>query len=205
MPWRAAAPEAGERRYRETCAYRGKANDANLFQSIFRGGESRGRYPESFDHLLALTLNRIAEVRVEREDLIRQRDLLRRKRTALERGGWTFDAVQGMPPDAGALATELNAITAQLKGVGADAGVSQAHLGIVADSLGETERQLWAEEIALSLDAMNIQRDPGDPSARRIALEELHNARGWRLVMLPLMITPGEIPPREDFVTAAER
>lgn len=54
----------------------------NLFQSIFPGGESRGRYPESFDHLLALALNRIAEVRVEREDLIRQRDLLRRKRSA---------------------------------------------------------------------------------------------------------------------------
>lgn len=159
----------------------------------------------AFDHLLALALNRIAEVRVEREDLIRQRDLLRRKHAAMDRAGWTFDAGQGAPPDAVALATELDSITAQLEGLGADAGVLQVHLGIVADSLGEAERQLWAEEIDLSLDAMNIQRDPGDPSARRIALEELHNARGWRLVMLPLMIAPGEIPPREDFVTSAER
>ncbi|UHD16621.1 hypothetical protein [Thiocapsa bogorovii] len=52
---------------------------------------------------------------------------------------------------------------------------------------------------------MNIRRAVGDPSARRIVLGELHNALGRRLVMLPLMITPGEIPPREDFVAAAER
>ncbi|RKT46165.1 hypothetical protein [Thiocapsa rosea] len=159
----------------------------------------------AFDHLLALALNRIAEVRVEREDLMRQRDLLRRKRTALERGGWTFEATQTTPGDPAALMGELNTITAQLAALGTDDGVLRAHLGIVADSLAEAERRFWAEELDLSLDAMNIRRDPGQPSARRIVLKELHNARGWRLVMLPLMITPDEIPPREDFVAAAER
>ena len=159
----------------------------------------------AFDHLLVLALTRIAEVRVEREDLIRQRDLLRRKRAAFERGGWTFETEQGTPEDPAALAAELDAITAQLAVLGADEGVLRAHLGIVADSLAEAERQFWAEELGLSLDAMNIRRDAGEPSARRIVLNELHNARGWRLVMLPLMIAPGEIPPREDFVAAAER
>jgi hypothetical protein len=150
-------------------------------------------------------LARIAEVRVEREDLMRQRDLLRRKRAALERGGWTFAEAQGAPPDPAALMAELDAITAQIAALGADDGVLRAQLGIVADSLAEAERQFWAEELDLSLDAMNIQRDPGEPSARRIVLKELHNARGWRLVMLALTIAPGEIPPREDFVAAAER
>lgn len=159
----------------------------------------------AFDHLLVLALNRIAEVRVEREDLIRQRDLLRRKHAALERGGWTFEEAQGAPPDPAALMAELDAITAQLAVLGTDEGVLRAHLGIVADALAESERQFWAEELALSLDAMNIRRDAGDPSARRIVLKELHNARGRRLVMLPLIITPGEIPPREDFVATAER
>jgi hypothetical protein len=159
----------------------------------------------AFDHLLVLALTRIAEVRVEREDLIRQRDLLRRKRAALERGGWTFEAAQGAPPDPAALMAELDAITAQLAVVGADEGVLRAHLGIVADALAEAERRFWSEELDLSLDAMNIRRDAGDPSARRIVLEELHNARGRRLAMLPLVITPGEIPPRKDFVAAAER
>jgi hypothetical protein len=159
----------------------------------------------AFDHLLALALNRIAEVRVEREDLIRQRDLLRRKRATLERGGWTFAEAQGGPPDPAALMAELDAITAQLAVLGADEGILHAHLGIIADSLAEAERQFWSEELDLSLDAMNIRRDAGEPSARHIVLNELHNARGWRLVMLPLMITPGEIPSREDFVAAAER
>lgn len=159
----------------------------------------------AFDHLLALALARIAEVRVEREDLIRQRDLLRRKRAALERGGWTFAEAQDASPDPAALMAELDAITAQLTALGADDGVLQAQLGIVADSLAEAERQFWAEELDLTLDAMNIRRDAGEPSARRILLKELHNARGWRLVMLPLMIAPGEIPPREDFVAAAAR
>ncbi|CRI67173.1 conserved hypothetical protein [Thiocapsa sp. KS1] len=159
----------------------------------------------AFDHLLALALSRIAEVRVEREDLMRQRDLLHRKRASLERGGWTFDAAQGAPPDPAALMADLEGITAQLAVLGADDGLLRAHLGIVADSLAEAERQFWADDLDLSLDAMNIRRDAGEPSARRIVLKELHNARGWRLVMLPLMITPGEIPPREDFVAAAER
>ena len=38
----------------------------------------------AFDHLLSLALTRIAGMRVEREDLKRQRDLLRRKLAALE-------------------------------------------------------------------------------------------------------------------------
>jgi hypothetical protein len=131
--------------------------------------------------------------------------VLRRKRAALERGGWTFEEAQGASADPVALMADLDVIKAQLAVLGTDEGILRAHLGIVADSLAEAGRQFWAEELDLSRDAMNIRRDAGEPSARRIVLKELHNARGWRLVMLPLMITPGEIPPREDFVAAAER
>lgn len=59
--------------------------------------------------------------------------------------------------------------------------------------------------MALSLDSMNIQRDARDSSARRIALGELHNARGCTAVMLPISLAPGVLPLREDFVTAAQR
>ena len=52
---------------------------------------------------------------------------------------------------------------------------------------------------------MNIQRDARDPTARRIELWELRNARGRRAVMLPLCVAPGDLPEREDFVTAAQR
>jgi hypothetical protein len=159
----------------------------------------------AFDHLLTLALARIAEVRVEREDLLRQRDLLRRKLAALEQGGWSFDAPEGAPPDPAVLEADLGAISAQLDALGADHGVLHTHLGIVADSLAEAERQLWVENIVLSLDAMNIQRDAGDPSVRRIVLQELHNVRGRSAIMIPISIDPSELPPREDFITAAQR
>jgi hypothetical protein len=169
-------------------------------------GETRRQLKRrAFDHLLTLALTRIAEAREEREDLLHQRDLLRRKCEALECGGWGFGAPEGTPPDAAAVSAELDAISAQLDSLGADGGVLHAHLGIVAESLGEAERQLWAEDIVLSLDSMNIQRDAADPSARRIALQELHNAHGRRMVMLPISLTPRDLPQREDFVTAAQR
>ena len=159
----------------------------------------------AFDHLLSLALARIGEVTVERAELKRERDLLRRKLTALERGGWGFEQTEGAPPDAATLIAELDGITAELDVLGADPDVLKAHLAIVDGLLSEAERQLWAKEITLSLDSMNIQRDAQDPSARRIVLQELHNARGQRLVMLSLTIMPGDLPPREDFVTAAQR
>lgn len=173
-----------------------------------RGSEEETRRQlkrRAFDHLLGLALTRIAEVRVEREDLTRQRDLLRRKLTALERGGWGFDAPEGGHADPAALTTELDAVTAQLDTLGADEGVLGAHLEIVAGLLGEAQRQIWAEETTLYLDSMNIQRDARDPSARRIVLQELRNARGHSVVMLPISIAPADLPPREDFVTAAQR
>ncbi len=159
----------------------------------------------AFDHLLSLALSRIAEARVERADLTRQRDLLRRKLTMLERGGWGFDAPEGEQPDPAALTNELDAITAQLGAIGSDAGVLRAHLDMVAELLGEADGQLRTDELTLYLDPMNIQRDARDPSARRIVLQELRNARGRTAVMLPIAIAPAELPSREDFVTAARR
>ena len=159
----------------------------------------------AFDHLLSLALTRIAEGRVKREDLKRQSDLLRRKLAALERGGWGFDAPEGAPPDSATLATELDTVTAQLHSLGADADVLKVHLETVAELLGEAPSRIWADEITLYLDPMNIQRDARDPSARRIVLQELHNAQGRSAVMLPISITPEELPKREDLVTAAQR
>jgi hypothetical protein len=159
----------------------------------------------AFDHLLSLALARIAERRVERDDLARQRDLLRRKLTALERGGWGFDPPEDEPPERNTLLAELDAVTEQLQALDAGSDVLGAHLGIVVELLGDAEHQLWGEDITLHLDAMNIQRPAQNPSARQIHLQELHNASGRRAVMLPISLTPRELPPREDFITAAQR
>jgi hypothetical protein len=142
---------------------------------------------------------------VERDDLARQRDLLRRKLMALEHGGWGFDPPPGEPADQRTLQVELEAVTEQLDTLDAGSDVLGAHLEIVTEVLGDAEHQLWGEDIDLYLDAMNIQRSAQSPSARRIHLRELHNARGRRAVALPISVAPRELPPREDFLTAAQR
>lgn len=159
----------------------------------------------AFDHLLSLALLRITEVQGERAGLNRQRDLLRRKLSALRHGGWSFDDAGGERPDPARLQSELDDIQDQLAALGVDDRVLSAHLDITADLLAEAERHFWGEELVLYLDRMNIRRDPQFASAREIRLQELHNARGRRLVMLPVVIDPSELPRREDAVTAAER
>lgn len=159
----------------------------------------------AFDHLLTLALGRIAEARVERADLARQRDLLRRRLAAFEHGGWSLEATDAAPEDRVALEADLDAVTAQLDALGADSELLHAHLEMVADLLRNAGTQLWAEGVVLSLDAMNIRRNEHDPTARRIDLVELHSGSGRRAVLLPLAIPVAELPPREDLVTAAQR
>jgi len=159
----------------------------------------------AFDHLLSLALAQISERSLERDDLKRQRDLLRRKLMALEHGGWSFEPTGGEPHDQATLLAEIEAVTEQLNAIDAGSDVLEAHLGIVTQVLGDAEHQLRGEGITLHLDAMNIQRPAQDQSARKIHLQELYSASGRRAVMLPIALAPHKLPPREDFVTAAQR
>jgi len=159
----------------------------------------------AFDHLLMLALTRIAELKTTRTDLSRQRDLLQRKLNALKKGGWGFDVVEDSLPEHKSLIAELRRIENELSKLGTDAGALQGRLDIIVDVLGHAEQQLWAEEFILYLDNMNIQRDEKDTSANRIALQELHNARGTRLALLLVSLAPGELPRRESAISAAQR
>jgi hypothetical protein len=159
----------------------------------------------AFDHLLSLALARITEVASERADLSTQRSLLLRKLAALRQGGLRFDEAQGGVPDAAALQSELEDTEHQLAAIGADDRTLHTYLEIAAAVLTDAQQQLWLECLDLHLDRMNIQRDAQDSSARRISLTEFHNARGQRLVALPLSVTLDELPRRDDFFTAAQR
>jgi hypothetical protein len=159
----------------------------------------------AFDHLLTLALARMADVHAERADLARQRDLLQHKLSVLKHSGWNFEAVESAPPEHEALINELQEIETELKKLGTDANALQGRLDIVADLLSHAEQQLWAEDFVLHLDSMNIRRDAQDASARRIALRELHNARGASLAMLLVTLLPGELPRRENALSAAAR
>jgi hypothetical protein len=159
----------------------------------------------AFDHLLTLALTQIAEARVERADLTRQRDLLQRQLRNLKRGTLSFDQPDPDDPDAAGIQAELDAVSRQLQALGADAGLLKAHLEIVGERLAEAERQVWSEDIALCLGPMNVRRDPDDPTGHLMVLHELRTARGAHAVVLPIAIDPRELPRQEDFVTAAQR
>ncbi|EXJ13179.1 hypothetical protein [Imhoffiella purpurea] len=158
----------------------------------------------TFDHLVTLALGRLASAETERADLTRQRDLLRRKLSALEHGDLSFDSPDA-PPNREALSRDLDRITEQLHALGTDERVLEIHLEMVCEVLTDARRQLWSRDISLHLDAMNIERHPRDPSGRRIILRELNDAQGHRSILLLLRFDPVELPPPEDFLTAADR
>ena len=159
----------------------------------------------AFDFLLTQALNRISEVKLERADLSRQRDLLQRKLSALEQGGWGFKALDPRHPDLATLMAELDDVTAQLEALGPDQETLEAHLGIVIEVLANPGQHLWVEPITLYLDAMNIVREPENAATRRLDFMEFRGGRGQRAVTLPLAIQPDLLPPREDFLAALDR
>ena len=159
----------------------------------------------AFDHLLSLALARIVEVREERTDLARQRDVLRHKLAMLERSGWSFEEGEVAPSEPASLQAELSDIELQLERLGSDASVLSTHLDIVADQLAQAEQQLQIESARMRLDSMNIQRDAQDVTGRDIVLPEIHNARGHRSALLLITVVPGELPPRENLLATAHR
>jgi hypothetical protein len=159
----------------------------------------------AFDHVLSLALARIVDVREERTDLLRQRDVLRHKLLTLKRNGWSFEEEEGTPSEPAGLQAELEDIESQLQGLGADAGVLATHLDIVVDLLGQAEQQLQIETVGMRLDSMNIQRDAQDASARDVVLQEIRNARGRSMVLQLVSVIPGELPPQENLLATAHR
>ncbi|EGV33879.1 hypothetical protein ThidrDRAFT_0034 [Thiorhodococcus drewsii AZ1] len=159
----------------------------------------------AFDHLLSLALRHISESQVERADLVRQRDLLYRKLSALEEGGWSFEPVGDHALDPSALQVELDGITQQLDALGPDTGLLATHLDLVTEVLDNPQKHLWTDGVELYLDAMNLLRHPQDPSARHIQLQEIQNERGRKAIILLVSLRPRDLPPREDLISAAER
>jgi hypothetical protein len=159
----------------------------------------------AFDHLLSLALARIVEVREERTDLARQRDVLRHKLLMLERNGWSFEEGEGAPSDPASLQAGLADIESQLEHLGSDASVLNTHLDIVVDQLAQAEQLLQRDTFRMRLDSMNIQRDAEDETGRDIVLPEIHNARGRRSALLLIAVAPGELPERESLLATAHR
>jgi hypothetical protein len=160
----------------------------------------------AFDHLLAISLGRITTAHVERDQLERERQLLRRKQAALAAGRWTFDdAESDTPPDPQALQQQLEEIESQLQALGAGTGLLTAHLDIVVDVLAQAEQNFWLERRPLVVDRMGIQQAQASALAPQIELTLLRNAAGRSLVARLVGIARADLPPPRDLLREAQR
>ena len=160
----------------------------------------------AFDHLLALALERITTAHAERDELERERYLLRRKCAALAAGQWGFDEAGGnTPPDPEVLQQQLAEIESQLKALGAGAGLLTAHLDIVVDVLTQAGRNFWVAGSPLIVDRLGVKQAQASELAPQIDLTVLHNAAGRKLVARLVGIARAELPPRRDLFREAQR
>lgn len=159
----------------------------------------------AFDHLISLALGRIGDAKCERVELKQQRDLLRSKLGILQRGGWSFAGSSGEGGDNAELQAELETVEKQLAGLKVDDHNLTGQLDILSDVLDQAERNLWREPVELHLDRMNVKCDAGNPDARTIRFDELHNALGIKAAMLLVTVNPVELPQRASFAARSAR
>jgi hypothetical protein len=160
----------------------------------------------AFDHLLSLALGRIATALAEQGELKRERDLLRRKCSALAAGRWGFDqAGDQRPPGPQALQQQLQEIESQLSALGAGSGLLQAHLDIVVDVLMRAEHNFWLARRPLIVDRMGVKQVQASALAPELSLSVLHNAAGRSFVARLVGIERATLPPQTDLLREAER
>jgi hypothetical protein len=145
----------------------------------------------AFDHLLTLALSRIAAVQGVRKDLMNHRTLLQSKLEFLQRGRWGFGGFgREVTPQAAELQQKLDEIQIQLSEVGGDDRYLEKNLEILVDVLGNAEKQIWTQPLALIVDRMGIRRNKASADAPELMLTEIHNNVGRRLVVRLVMVPP---------------
>jgi hypothetical protein len=159
----------------------------------------------AFDHILAQVLDDMGGPRNSRGSPTAQRELLKRKRAALKKAGWSFDAGKSQAPaDQATLEKELLDIDASLAALGPDEPTLETHLELLANALMNPGSKLWLEPRRLILDHRNVVRAVPDSVARELEFGLLHDGRGDRMAMVLVSVDPGLVP-RSDFFGAASR
>jgi hypothetical protein len=160
----------------------------------------------AFDHLLGLALGRMAVGLAERGELERERDLLRRKQSALAAGQWAFEeAGSDKPSDPRTLQQRLEAIESQLTTIRARPGLLQAQLDIVVEVLTQAKHHLWSAQQPLIIDRMGVKQTQATELAPEIELTVLHNAVGQSLVARLVRVGRETLPEQRDLLREAER
>ncbi len=150
----------------------------------------------AFDYLLTIALRRIIARRTRRTELAEQRRLLQCKLDIMQRGGSGFGG-QEHGEDRESLQAQLDAIEPELAALGPDDAVLKSNLRLLADVLADARQQLWLVDTELHLNHLNVE----DPEAPAAHLQELHDAEGRVVTLLPVLLEPDQVPSRKGFLT----
>jgi hypothetical protein len=147
----------------------------------------------AFDHLLTLALDKIVNMRDERETLTRNRTLLQAKLNILRGGQWGFDEEkESVVPKVSDVEAKLEQIESQLLERGGDDRAIEAHLEVVKNVLGKADEHLWATDETVILDPMGVKRNQASEDNPKISLKRLQNTAG-RSVTVSMIHLPETI------------
>lgn len=148
----------------------------------------------AFDHLLGLALTQLGDMKSERRELERRRELQRAKLNLLEREGWGFDTAHTGSEGVDQVEEQLERIERQLRELGGDDRVLEAYLDVVVRVLGSPAEQLWPRPETIFIDRMGIRRQEAADDAPPLELNMLCNAAGRRQALLLVTLDSDELP-----------
>ena len=160
----------------------------------------------AFDYLIQLALQNVLSIRKDRDELERQRILLRRKLKTLQSGSWGFDLAESETrSDHASMQKELEEIEVQLKSLPASTEMLHAGIDALIKIFNEAQQQLWASPVTVIIDHMHIKRDAVSDQSRELNLIEFHNANGLTRTGQLISYPVNELLPRRDLFKEARR
>jgi hypothetical protein len=148
----------------------------------------------TFDYLLMLALQKITDVKEQRQDLISRKKLLKAKLDILGRSSGNL-LEETRLADKETLQKKMDMVEAELNDVGADDTVLQRHLEIIIETLATADKQLWLEQQTLYIDNMHYLRAADHPKAAALPLQILHDANAHERAVQLVRLSPANFLP----------
>jgi hypothetical protein len=164
----------------------------------------------AFDFLIEKALQGIVAARGKKAELEQQRQLLQRKLIAMDAGNWGLEPVlaagQTGHPDLAALEDEIQAVETELLDQKVNPHALEHSLEQLGETLGDPAQCIDMRGTSLEIDQMSIKRGPGtNGPCYKLDLTELFFPSGNRRIVLLGRFPVRELPPRNDFLSEAER
>ena len=163
-----------------------------------------------FDYLVEIALQRLVSLRVRKQELKKQRQLLQHKIKMLKSARLGLESRLTEPatgPVLGPAAIEhqMEEIETELGRLRADTATLDHHLALVAETLNEPEQHLRLDPVALTLDHMNIKVAPDSGRASNTLTFREIRVGSQRFVVLLVRFSSRELLEQPDFFAEAQR